>query len=117
MGERLSREIWAKRVERWKDSGLTSKEFAAELGINPRTLTFWKWNLTHETKAKAPALVPETSVATEAEQAVEFVEVKPRRPNTPPAEPFELVVDGLVIRIPSSFEVESLRRLLDAVRS
>jgi DNA-binding CsgD family transcriptional regulator len=38
---RTARAEWAKRVERWKDSGLTAKEFAAELGINPRSLVFW----------------------------------------------------------------------------
>ena len=40
---RASREEWAKRVERWGDSGLMTAEFSAELGINPRTLTYWKW--------------------------------------------------------------------------
>jgi len=34
---RVSRDEWAKRVERWKDSGLTAKEFASEVGINPRS--------------------------------------------------------------------------------
>src|SRR5260370_16540943 len=42
---RTGREEWAKRVARWKDSGLTAKEFATELGINPRSLVFWKWQL------------------------------------------------------------------------
>jgi hypothetical protein len=42
---RTSREEWAKRVERWKNSGLTAKEFAGELGFNPRSLVFWKWQL------------------------------------------------------------------------
>jgi hypothetical protein len=42
---RESRETWAKRVERWRDSGLTAAEFAAEVGVNPRTLSYWKWRL------------------------------------------------------------------------
>src|SRR5688572_27597837 len=42
---RVAREEWAKRVERWCESGLTAAEFAAELGINARTLTYWKWVL------------------------------------------------------------------------
>jgi hypothetical protein len=37
---RVGREEWAKRVERWRDSGLTTAEFAAEVGINPKTLTY-----------------------------------------------------------------------------
>jgi len=28
-----TQELWAKRVERWQDSGLTAKGFAAEMGI------------------------------------------------------------------------------------
>lgn len=38
---RDGREVWAKRVERWRESGLTAKEYAAEVGLNPNTLTHW----------------------------------------------------------------------------
>ncbi len=37
--------MWAKRVERLADSGLTAKEFAAEIGVNANTLAGWKWRL------------------------------------------------------------------------
>ena len=36
---RESREEWAKRAERWRDSGLRAAEFAAEVGVNPWTLS------------------------------------------------------------------------------
>jgi hypothetical protein len=36
--ERTSRDTWAERVER-KDSGLTAKDYAAELGISARSLS------------------------------------------------------------------------------
>src|SRR5260221_7307531 len=49
---RGNREEWAKRVERWRDSGLTTAEFAAELGVNPRTLTYWKWLLGKEARGE-----------------------------------------------------------------
>jgi hypothetical protein len=42
---RASRDEWAKRVERWRDSGLSAEQFAAELGINAGTLKFWKYRL------------------------------------------------------------------------
>ena len=45
MKDPMVREQWAKRVERWKDSGLSAKEFAAELGINERSLSWWRWQL------------------------------------------------------------------------
>lgn len=50
---RASRETWAKRVERWKDSGLTAREFAAELGINAGALSHWKYQLGKEAKAES----------------------------------------------------------------
>jgi orotate phosphoribosyltransferase-like protein len=50
--KRVDREEWAKRVERWRDSGLTTEEFAAELGINPKTLTYWAWTLKREASGK-----------------------------------------------------------------
>src|SRR4051812_10046572 len=52
--ERASREVWAKRVERWQDSGLTAKEFAAELDVSPNSLTFWKWKLRRLANGEAP---------------------------------------------------------------
>jgi hypothetical protein len=36
--ERTSRETWTKRVERWKDSGLTAAEYAAENSVVNRPL-------------------------------------------------------------------------------
>jgi hypothetical protein len=64
-GNRASRDEWQKRVDRWKDSGLTAKEFAAETGINAGTLQFWSYLETYRppekgwrsTKASAVAFV------------------------------------------------------------
>ncbi len=60
---RVRREEWAKRVERWKDSGLTAKEFAAELGIKPRTLVFWKWQLGKDVRAELKRSPPDRASA------------------------------------------------------
>jgi transposase len=64
---RVAREEWAKRVERWRDSGLKCAEFAAEVGINPRTLTYWKWVLGKEARGEKRAWPsqkpPQTSTA------------------------------------------------------
>ena len=46
-----AREIWAKRVERWKESGLSGKAFAAELGVSAHTLTWWSSRLRAEARA------------------------------------------------------------------
>src|SRR5437588_1547497 len=45
---RESRQVWVKRVERWRDSELTAKEFAAEIGINASRLQHWRWRLNAE---------------------------------------------------------------------
>ena len=47
---RTSRAEWAKRVERWQDSGLTAKEYAAETGLNASTLSYWKRRLVSKAK-------------------------------------------------------------------
>jgi len=52
--ELATREVWANRVERWQDSGLTAKEFAAELEVSPNSLTFWKWKLRQLASDGAP---------------------------------------------------------------
>jgi transposase len=43
--ERASPAVWRERVERWKSSGLTAKEFAATENLSPRSLSWWLWRL------------------------------------------------------------------------
>jgi hypothetical protein len=85
-----TRDLWAKRVERWKDSGLTAKEFAAEMGINPQTLAYWRWRLKAEEAEKptkkagrkkhAPVEEPPSAPADCANGAVPAVLPRPVRP-------------------------------------
>jgi hypothetical protein len=110
-----AREVWARRVRRWVESDLTAAEFASELGINPRTLTYWKWKLGKE--GRETKVLAKRSESSRADTTT-FVEV------TPPASTWwqatdrlEVVVgDGLVIRVPEEFEVETLRRVVQALR-
>ena len=51
---RETRATWAERVERWKRSGKTADEFAAELGLNVRSLKWWKWMLGSKRAAPSP---------------------------------------------------------------
>ncbi len=109
---RVSREEWAKRVERWRDSGLTTAEFAAELGINPHSLTYWAWTLKREaggTKRvwpkKSRAQVAARKVAV---PSTPFVEVKSQAPRAQ----FELEIRGRRLHIPESFDAQQLRSLL-----
>ena len=106
------REAWAKRVERWVDSGLTAKEFAAEIGVNANTLAHWRWRLNTRT-APRPRAAARTSAPAPA-----FVEVVGAAglvgvPEPAAAPPLELVLrGGLVVRVPASFDAAALTRLV-----
>lgn len=109
---RVRREEWAKRVERWKDSGLTAKEFAAELGINPRALVFWKWQLGKGVALEPrPAAQDKSSAPRKARKAKRLPLIELTAQAGPAT--FELDVGGgRRLTIPSTFDSESLRRLL-----
>lgn len=101
---RESREIWQRRVERWRDSGLSAKEFAAEVGVKESSLRNWGWRLKTKRAAAAPATVKPA-------KWVEFVV-----PAKSEAAALELVLaSGLTVRVPAGFEAETLRRLLAVV--
>jgi transposase len=108
---RESRETWAKRVERWQDSGLTAKEYAAELGINAHSLSWWKWRLA-ATKDSSPAPSPRRSRRATPAGPMTFIEIPP-----PPAiELFEVVLpSSLRVRVPATFDAPTLVRLLDVL--
>jgi transposase len=109
--ERASREVWAKRVERWQDSGLTAKEFAAELDVSPNSLTFWKWKLRQPNNV-AP---PRSRRKREAEPTVapaSFLQLVPTPSSQPRSSHFEVVFpSGIVVRVPHDFDEPALRRL------
>jgi hypothetical protein len=104
---RTSREEWRKRVERWKDSALTPEQFAAELGINPRTLQFWQYKLRQAEAVSEPRVRAKHGAA---KDPLPLVEV-----HTPMADTtgFQLDLGGSKrLRIPSSFDAATLERLL-----
>jgi hypothetical protein len=72
-GPRTSRGEWQKRIERWRDSGLTAEQFAAELGINAGTLRFWKYRLGKD--AAAGVIVKAAQRLTKSPRAELLVEV------------------------------------------
>ena len=107
---RTSQTEWAKRVERWRDSGLTAKEFAAETGVNASTLAYWSWRL-RASRSKRPTSRPSPSRS-------RFVELTPSSVSTTSPVMLELVLgEGVRIRIPSGFDEETLARVVRAVGS
>lgn len=120
---RETREVWAKRVERWLDSGLTAREFATELGVNPNTLANWRWRLAQESDPPArsnsgtstPPFVELIAAAAAGDPAT-----TPATATTAPAgfEPLELMLaGGHRLRIPVHFDPGSLRRVLAALEA
>ena len=124
-------EVWAKRVERWRESGLTAKEFAAELGINANTLTHWGWRLRQDTErpkrrrrrgpvgsAKAAGWV-EVVAGDATRSAIETVPVASAPAGAPSkAAWFEMVLGGgRVLRVPADFDDGALGRLLAVVEA
>lgn len=111
------RETWAKRVERWKDSGLTAKEFQAESGINARSLSWWRWRLAGGEPAKKKrtrsSKRPDGALSkTPAVTPLSFVEV----PTAIVRDPLEVVlVSSVRIRVPIGFDDATLVRLLDVL--
>lgn len=120
--ERASAEQWAQRVERWKDSGLTAKEFAAETGLKASTLSYWRWKLGASSKGAGESSGPrerrrnaisKAPVFGESEQFVEL----PAAVLTASSEPtLELVLGGEVrVRVPIGFDEATLTRVVRAV--
>lgn len=128
---RADRATWAKRVERWRQGGLTAEEYAGEIGVNPRTLAYWKWRLgpgaRREVAKKATVEVVRARTGPNASRALSrpraatqsmalsFIEV-PREHAAHAGDFFEVVlVSGLRVRVPPSFDDGALARLLDVV--
>jgi transposase len=107
---RTSREEWAKRVERWKDSGLTAKEFARELGLNPRSLVFWKWQLGRAAGTPTKA----ANARLERSKPLPLLELAVAGGSPQ----FELELrGGHRLSIPPGFDADALRRLLAVLES
>jgi len=107
---RTSRAEWQKRIERWRDSGLSAEEFAAELGINVGTLRHWKYFLAKEGNG-----VRAQKQGARRRKPASFVEVSPAAMSVAPSSStvsFELEIGGRRVRIPAQFEAEALSRLI-----
>jgi hypothetical protein len=108
---RATREVWRTRVESWRASGLTAKQFAAEHGIRAGTLVWWSWRL--GMKAKQPLAArtksPPAKIATTP--PLTFLEM-----TAVYAEPIEVVLpSGLRVRVGDGFAERTLARVLDVL--
>jgi hypothetical protein len=101
-----SRAQWQKRVAQWKKSGLKAEDFAAQEGLNPRTLRWWSSRLGRSSAGKA-----EVDFA-----RLVSVEMAPPRANEPGA--LEIVlVSGRVVRVRPGFDRAVLRDVLSVLEA
>lgn len=121
---RTSRAEWAKRVERWKDSGLSAKEYAAEIGVKATTLSYWSWKLGASGEAcggrsgeKSAAGTRRRGAELAGGGAARFVELAAS--TSVAADPaLELVLSGgLRVRVAAGFDEATLTRLVRAVEA
>jgi hypothetical protein len=101
-------------VERWRDSGLTAKEFAAELDVSPNSLTFWKWKLRQpERRASAASRVSRKRRTKRPDVPTSFLQLVPTAAPHAPAVHLELTFgSGMVVRVPPDLDEPTLRRLV-----
>jgi hypothetical protein len=114
---RETKATWARRVERWRQSGLSGGEFAEREGVNARTLAFWKWRLKHGAVDEAGS-----KPVRRARKRVAFVElVSPPAVSSagePRAAPIEVMLPvGYRLRIAPGFERSALVELLDVLEA
>jgi transposase len=112
---RATREEWAARVARWKDSGLTAAAFGAQEGISPGGLTWWKWRLASKESKRALAQ-RSVKVASKAETArispLTFVEMTA----TMHGAALEVVLPSSIrVQVRPGFDGATLGRLLDVL--
>ena len=109
---RAPREVWIKRVERWRDSGLSAKEFSEQAGVDSDRLRHWKWRLAREgVEPKSTSVEP-----ARVSPPLAFVEVTPPAPAREDAIIEVVAPSGFCIRVPVRFDADTLRRVLAVVR-
>ena len=109
--EPAARETWSRRVERWKASGLSAKEFAAKTGINARSLSWWRWRL-NAAKAQKGTCSSERAmqIASSPLPPLSFIEMT----TAVTRDPLEIVFpSALRIRVPVGFDDATLARVVD----
>jgi hypothetical protein len=102
-----TREDWAERIKRWKNSGLTAAEFGEREGLAAKQLHWWSWHLGRKPVASASEaplrLLPVRVVPSRAEGVRE-------------ATPLEIVLQsGHILRVASGFDPATLRSVLSVL--
>jgi hypothetical protein len=98
-------------VERWASSGLTAREYATEIGVNHRTLAYWKYRLPRKPTSRTGAAERQGAgkpvAAKRAAAAPTCVELAPSAVLVA-SDPIELVTGRReIVRRPVGFDGET----------
>lgn len=108
-----ARQLWLTRVQQWQQSGLTAGQFAAQHGVKPATLRYWKHLLNRPPQGPQLPTTPATAIPLPStpEHSLPLIEL--RTSTASQLTCFELELSsGRLLRIPPSFEPSVLRSLL-----
>lgn len=111
--QRRTRNEWRADVEEWVRGGQTCREYAESVGLNPKSLSWWKWNLTKQGEVFAG---PEMSAETGDVRFVEVTGTEALIADEAPTR-LEVVWGDAVVRVPDDFESETLSRVLDTLEA
>ena len=112
MIKRETRAVWTKRVEQWLASGKSADAFAAEEGLNARSLKWWKWHLGAATSTKPSSRKPAALTRATSLSPITFVEMT----SAVVAEPIEIVLPSRVrVAVRANFDERTLVRVLDVL--
>lgn len=104
MRPRASAAEWRKRVEHWRESGLSADQFAAEIGVGAPTLRVWSSKFKRADSVEALGSEAKPSTVSPG-----FVEIRAAGVDAR----FELELgNGRRVRVPEGFDPKALERLL-----
>lgn len=97
-----TRAEWARRVKRWKSSGLSAAAFAEREGLVLKSLQWWRWKLgsTPAAAAPEPRFVPVRVVDSAARPGATDAAIEIALPN------------GRVVRVSPGFDPAALEQVL-----
>jgi len=104
----------AKWVERWKDSGLTAKEFAAESGVKVSALYNWSSQLSAAARRSSGGGRDSASQPVQRSPMHSVIELPVVTVETASAM-IELLVGDVRVRVPSGFDELTLTRVVRAL--
>jgi hypothetical protein len=116
-------EVWLQRIEAWKSSGMTAREFAATHGFDLKAFENRKYHLGLQARRK-PGLMKHGNTGTGFVEVITTAAPRKSVSRTPTVaaksfgEPFELHLrNGLTVKVPLRFDSNALRQLLWALES